>query len=93
MRFVVVEDNAGGYRWTIVAGSGENLAQSSRFASREQAERAARIVCSGAASARFDDRAGDTLCQATEPGWPEAGQAEAWLQNRTLARIPARQGR
>jgi uncharacterized protein YegP (UPF0339 family) len=60
MSFLVFEDNAGGYRWTIVAASGETLAQSSRFASYEEAERAARIVRSGAGSAPFEDRAGDS---------------------------------
>jgi uncharacterized protein YegP (UPF0339 family) len=84
MRFLVVEDNGGGYHWTIVAGSGELLAQSPSFASYEEAKQAARIVHSGAASASFEDLAGDT-----PPGDPVARRdtrvvrddldAERWL--------------
>jgi uncharacterized protein YegP (UPF0339 family) len=59
MKFLVVEDNGGGYHWTIVAASGETLAQSARFATREDAKQAARIVHRGAASASFEHLAGD----------------------------------
>ncbi len=61
MKFLVFEDNAGGYHWTIVAASGKTLVQSSSFASYEEAKQAARIVHGGAASASFDDLAGDPL--------------------------------
>ena len=57
MRFVVFEDNGGGYYWTIVARSGETLMQSASFASYEDAKQAANIVHAGAASAAFEDRA------------------------------------
>ena len=60
MSFVVFEDNGGGYRWTIVADGGETLAQSASFGSREQANRAARMVYRGASSASFEDRSGHT---------------------------------
>lgn len=46
----VVEDNGGGYRWTIVAGTGETLAQSASFATYEDARQAARIVHGGFSS-------------------------------------------
>jgi len=60
MKFVVFEDNGGGYQWTIVADSGEKLSQSASFASYEDAEQAARVVHAGAAVASFQDRGGDT---------------------------------
>jgi uncharacterized protein YegP (UPF0339 family) len=60
MKFLVVEDNGGGYHWTIVAGGGETLVQSASFASYEKAKQAARIVHGGASSASFEDWAGDT---------------------------------
>ncbi len=60
MKFLVFEDNAGGYHWTIVAQSGETLVQSSSFASYEQAKQAGRVVHGGAASAAFEPLAGDT---------------------------------
>jgi uncharacterized protein YegP (UPF0339 family) len=58
MRFVVFEDNGGGYRWTIVADGGETLAQSASFGSHEEARRAASIVYRGASLASFEDRSG-----------------------------------
>ena len=54
MEFSVYSDNGGEYHWTIVAGNGETLAQSGSFASRKDAEHAARYVYEGAGSARFD---------------------------------------
>ena len=54
IEFQVFQDNGGEYHWTIVAGSGESLAQSGSFASHEDAERAARCVYEGAESARFE---------------------------------------
>jgi uncharacterized protein YegP (UPF0339 family) len=54
MKFVIFEDNSGGYHWTIVARSGETLVESSSFASYEEARQAARVVHAGAASARFE---------------------------------------
>jgi uncharacterized protein YegP (UPF0339 family) len=59
MKFLVFEDNGGGYHWTIVAASGETLVRSASFASYEDAKQAARIVHAGA-SASFEHRAGDT---------------------------------
>jgi uncharacterized protein YegP (UPF0339 family) len=60
MKFLVFEDNGGGYHWTIVAASGETLVQSASFATYEDAKQAARIVHGGAASASFENLAGDT---------------------------------
>jgi uncharacterized protein YegP (UPF0339 family) len=59
MKFLVFEDNSGGYHWAIVARSGETLVQSSSFASYEEAKQAARVVRAGAASAPFEALAGD----------------------------------
>lgn len=61
MTFLGFEDNGGGYRWTIVAGGGETLAQSAGFGSYQEAERAARIVHDGASLASFEDHSGETL--------------------------------
>ena len=59
MKFLIFEDNSGDYRWTLAAASGERLAQSARFASYEEATRAARIARAGAASAPIEDHAAD----------------------------------
>ena len=59
MKFVVFEDNGGGYHWTIVAASGETLVRSASFASYEDAKQAARTVHAGAGSASFEHLAGD----------------------------------
>jgi uncharacterized protein YegP (UPF0339 family) len=59
IRFVIFEDNGGGYHWRLVAGDGATLAQSGSFASYDSAEQAARRVRDGAASAPFDRRAGE----------------------------------
>jgi uncharacterized protein YegP (UPF0339 family) len=55
MKFLIFEDNGGDYRWTLVAASGERLAQSKRFASHKKATRAARIARAGTASAPIED--------------------------------------
>jgi uncharacterized protein YegP (UPF0339 family) len=54
MKFLVFEDNSGGYHWTIVADGGETLVRSSSFASYEQARQAAHVVHAGAGSASFE---------------------------------------
>ena len=59
MKFLIFADNSGDYRWTLVAAGGERLAQSARFASSEEATRAARIARAGAASAPIEDHAAD----------------------------------
>lgn len=84
MKFVVFEDNAGGYHWTIVARSGETLVQSARFASRQEATQAARIVYGGAASASLEPLAGDTRAVELVAGRPTRAvgddlDAERWL--------------
>ncbi len=54
LEFVVFGDNSGNYRWEIVGGSGDRLAQSGTYASHDDAERAARYAFDGAGSARFE---------------------------------------
>jgi uncharacterized protein YegP (UPF0339 family) len=54
LEFLVHRDNGGDYCWEIVGGNGESLAQSGSFASRDDAERAARRVHEDAGSARFE---------------------------------------
>jgi uncharacterized protein YegP (UPF0339 family) len=54
VEFLVHRDNGGDYHWEIIGGSGESLAQSGSFASRDDAERAARRVYDAAGSARFE---------------------------------------
>lgn len=58
IKFLVSEDNGGGFRWSIVDVDGQSLAESVRFASGEEARRAARFALGSAASAPFDGRAG-----------------------------------
>jgi uncharacterized protein YegP (UPF0339 family) len=59
MEFVIFEDNGGAFHWKILAGDGAILAQSECFASYDDAEQAAQRVRDGAASARFNRRAGE----------------------------------
>jgi uncharacterized protein YegP (UPF0339 family) len=54
LEFLVHQDNGGYYHWEIVDEQGESLAKSGRFASHDEAERAARCVQDGAGSARFE---------------------------------------
>jgi uncharacterized protein YegP (UPF0339 family) len=82
MAFLIFEDNAGAYHWTIVAGDGATLVRSSGFASYEDAERAASRVRDGAASAPLEHRAASarpvdlTARRAATSG---AADAERWL--------------
>jgi uncharacterized protein YegP (UPF0339 family) len=61
MRFLVFEDNGGGYHWTILVNGGECLVQSGSFASYDEAEQAAQIVRDGASTAVFEKPAGDAV--------------------------------
>jgi uncharacterized protein YegP (UPF0339 family) len=45
-RAVVFSDNAGCYRWEIVAADGASLARSGSFTSRREAQDAAAAACS-----------------------------------------------
>src|SRR5207245_4740216 len=54
LEFRIYLDNGGRYSWEIVDVGGKSLAHSASFASRDGAERAARLVYEGARSARFD---------------------------------------
>jgi uncharacterized protein YegP (UPF0339 family) len=57
-RFLIFEDNGGGYHWRIVAGDGATLAHSAGFVSYGDAERAARHIRDKAGSASFEPNAG-----------------------------------
>jgi uncharacterized protein YegP (UPF0339 family) len=59
MKFLVFEDNGGGYHWTILASSDETLVRSASFATYEDAKQAACVVHAGAASASFEPVGGD----------------------------------
>jgi uncharacterized protein YegP (UPF0339 family) len=61
LEFLVFEDNNGDHHWAIVTSSGEQLAQSPRFASYEDAQGAARRIRDGAGSARFERHEGAAL--------------------------------
>jgi hypothetical protein len=54
LEFRIYLDNGGRYSWEIVDVGGESLGHSASFASRDDAERAARLVYEGARSARFE---------------------------------------
>lgn len=82
MEFLIFEDNGGAYRWRIVAGERETLAQSGGFASYEDAEHAARHVRDGAASARFEPRAVEAVpvdLIARRDASNDNSDAERWL--------------
>jgi hypothetical protein len=54
LQFLIFEDNNGDHQWAIVSSSGEQLAQSPRFASYDDAQAAARRIHDGAGSARLE---------------------------------------
>lgn len=54
LEFRISLDNGGRYSWEIVDFGGKTLGHSASFASRDEAERAARLVYEGARSARFE---------------------------------------
>jgi uncharacterized protein YegP (UPF0339 family) len=58
MEFLIFEDNAGDYHWTIVAGDGASLAGSGGFPSYDHAKLAVEQIRHGVGSARFDAGAG-----------------------------------
>lgn len=76
LKFLIAEDNRGGYYWTIVAGRGETLARSDSLGSYEDARRVADIVRHGAAGASFDERFGDPAPD------PPPAQVEATARDR-----------
>ena len=82
MEFLIFENNAGSYDWTIVAGDGTTLARSDAFASYDDAEQAAQYVRDGAASARFENRAigaGLVDLVARRDATTDDSDAERWL--------------
>ena len=85
MKFLVSEENGGGYYWTIVADGGETLVRSASFASCEEAKQAARIVHAGASSASFENRSGDAplidlRARRGHVSARDASDAERWLE-------------
>ena len=82
MEFVIFEDNGGCYHWRLRAGDGAIFAQSGSFGSYDDAEQAARLVRSGAVSARFAFRAAESLpvdLSARRDASRENSDAERWL--------------
>lgn len=60
VKFLLYQDNSGGYYWTIADDSGAVLARSTGFASYPEANFAADIVHRAASSATFENRSGTT---------------------------------
>lgn len=87
LTFLVLEDNGGGYYWTILGGDGESLAHSARHATRDDAAHAARVVRDGARSARFEpgvadrriDRRIDLMARRDAAVARDDSDAERWL--------------
>ncbi len=82
--FVVFEDNGGSYYWTIRGSDGESLAHSGRYATRDDAAYAARVVRDAAGSARFEagaapDRPVDLGARPSATAARDASDAERWL--------------
>jgi uncharacterized protein YegP (UPF0339 family) len=57
--FLVLEDDGGRFHWAIVDAAGESVGQSGSFASRDDAESAARVARDTAGMARLEGRAPD----------------------------------
>ena len=82
LKFVVVEDNGGGYHWTIVADGGETLVRSASFESYEDAKQAAGIVHRGASRAAFEQGSGNPRLvdlPARRNAARDRSDAERWL--------------
>ena len=82
--FVVLEDNAGDYRWSILDSRGESLAQSNRtFVTYDAARQAAATIRNAAGSARLEQRPVDhpvDLAARREATWAvDDSDAERWL--------------
>jgi len=58
VKFILYQDNGGGYYWTIVDAGGEVIARSVGFLSYAEANFAADIVHRAAPTATFEDRSG-----------------------------------
>jgi len=87
LTFLVLEDNGGGYYWTILGSDGESLAHSARHATRDEAAHAARVVRDGARSARFEpgvapDRPVDFMARRDAAVARDDSDAERWLDER-----------
>ena len=81
MNLLISEDNGGDYCWTLVAASGERLAQSMHFASYQETTRAARIARAGAASAPIEDHAADIRTADPAARRKSRSNATTWTPN------------
>jgi len=82
MKFVVFEDNGGGYHWTIVTDRDETLVRSASFRSYEDAKEAAGIVHRGASRASFEHGSGNpplVALPARRNAARDRSDAERWL--------------
>jgi uncharacterized protein YegP (UPF0339 family) len=84
LKFLVFEDNGGDYCWTILGSDGESVAHSRPYATRDDAARAALVVCDGAGSARFEagaaaDRPVDLMARRDAALARDDSDAERWL--------------
>jgi hypothetical protein len=82
MEFLIFEDNSGSYHWEMLADDGSNLGHSGDFASYDAADQAARQICNGAASARFQRResgTGSVDLAARRAASGDDSDAERWL--------------
>lgn len=59
MEFLIVEDNAGDYHWTLLDRDGTSLGRSPSFASHQDANDAVQVVLAGAGSALLGPPRGD----------------------------------
>jgi uncharacterized protein YegP (UPF0339 family) len=87
VKFVLYQDNGGGYYWTIVDSSGGVLARSAGFESYPDANFAADIVHRGAATATFEDRSSPT-----PPAGPPGSADRPTEEDRTEPKRPPDQG-
>ena len=84
--FLVFEDNGGSYCWTLRGSDGESLAHSGRYATRDAAAHAARVVRDGAGSARLNADAApgrpvDPVARRSPTAPLEDSAAERWLDD------------
>ena len=86
VKFVLYEDNSGGYYWTIVSEDGQVLAHSAAFETYEEANVAADTVYRGVAGASFEDRS-----NASQPA-DLPGSREVTTPDRTDAERSLEQG-
>ncbi|HTU30124.1 MAG TPA: hypothetical protein VMF07_12135 [Solirubrobacteraceae bacterium] len=77
VKFVLYQDNGGGYYWTIVDESGEMLARSVGFATYPEANYTADLVHRAVASATFENRTGTSPPTEPPPSSDQAAEGES----------------